>query len=174
MKGADRVNVWTAGLIIAVIASSTVATSVDRADAQAAPVTVRAAVDAALSQHPFVAAAQQALAAAQARLAQAQAGQNIHVVLSAGSSYGNAVSTGGVITTGPSSTSSSAAVSASLQIVNEQTRYQVRQAEAAVASAQAGLAAGPQGPGVTAAPAHFTGPRTPAGGINPQGALAPA
>src|SRR2546428_7385556 len=167
MKGADRVNVWTAGLIIAVIASSTVATSVDRADAQAAPVTVRAAVDAALSQHPFVAAAQQAVAAAQARLAQAQAGQNIHVVLSAGSSYGNAVSTGGVITTGPSSTSSSAAVSASLQIVNEQTRYQVRQAEAAVASAQAGLAPTPHGTGFTAAPAYFSGPRTPATATTP-------
>src|SRR3989454_7445651 len=122
MKGADRVNVWTAGLIIAVIVSSTVATSVHEADAQAAPVTVRAAVDAALSQHPSVAAAQQALAAAQARLAQAQAGQNIHVALSAGASYGNAVSTGRVITTGPASTSSSAAVSASVQVVNEQMR----------------------------------------------------
>ena len=153
-------NVWTAGLIIAVIASSTVATSVDQADAQAAPVTMRAAVDAALSQHPFVAAAQQALAAAQARLAQAQAGQNIHVVLSAGSSYGNAVSTGGVITTGPSSTSSSAAVSASLQIVNEQIRYQVRQAEAAVASAQAALAQVQQITGLTAAQAYFTVLRT--------------
>src|SRR3989441_6116090 len=145
MKGADRVNVWTAGLIIAVIASSTVATSVDRADAQAAPVTVRAAVDAALSQHPSVAAAQQALAAAQARLAQAQAGQNIHVALSAGSSYGNAVSTGGVITTGPATASSSAAGTASLQIVNAQIRDQVRQAEAAVASAQAGPGQAPEG-----------------------------
>ncbi|HVH30536.1 MAG TPA: channel protein TolC, partial [bacterium] len=53
--------------VIAALAVAAVATSPVVAIAQA-PITLRGAVDTALSQHPSVAAAQQALAAAQARL----------------------------------------------------------------------------------------------------------
>ncbi len=133
-----------------------VTTSVPVAHAQT-PVTLQAAVESALSQHPSVAAAQQALVAAQARLAQAQAGQNIQIVLSAGSSYGNAAT---IPPGGATGTNTSATVSASLLLVNQQIRYQVIQAEAAVASAQASLGQARQSAALTAAQAYFSVLRT--------------
>lgn len=149
-------NVWTSRALIAAIALATVASSVRVADAQA-PVTLQAVVDSALAQHPSVAAAQQALAAAQARLAQVKAGRNIQVALSAGSSYGNAAT---VPPGGPTGTTSSVGVSASLQLINLQVQYQVQEAEAAVASAQASLVQARQSAGLTAAQAYFTVLRT--------------
>src|SRR5713226_4404469 len=114
LEGAGGVNVWTLRGLITMTMFAVVTTSVPIAHAQA-PVTLQAAVESALSQHPSVAAAQQALVAAQARLAQAQAGQNIQIVLSAGSSYGNAAT---IPPGGATGTNTSATVSASLLLVN--------------------------------------------------------
>ena len=155
VKGEGRVNVWTFRGFIAVMTLAAVARSAGVASAQV-PVTLQAVVDSALSQHPSVAVARQALAAAQAKLAEARAGQNIQVVLSAGSSYGNTVSTGGTTTTGPAATSTSAKVSASLDLINLQARYQIKQAEAAVSSAEASLAQARQGAALAAAQAYFS------------------
>ncbi len=118
-----------------------------------APVTLTGAVESALSQHPSVTAAQQALVAAQARLAQAQAGRNIQVALTAESSYGN---TANIPPGGAGTTTTSATVSASLALINQQVHYQVKQAEAAVASAGAALAQARQDVALAAAQAYFS------------------
>lgn len=145
-------NVWTLRVFILVISLAVVATSAGPADAQV-PVTLQAAVSSALSQHPSVAVAQQALAVAQANLAEARAGRNIQLALVAGTSYGNSSDT---TTVGPTATSSSVKVSASLELLNLQARYQIRQAEAAVSSAEASLAQARQSAALTAAQAYFS------------------
>ncbi|TMJ06984.1 MAG: hypothetical protein E6G98_14035, partial [Bacillati bacterium ANGP1] len=145
-------NVWTLRVFILVISLAVVATSAGPADAQV-PVTLQAAVSSALSQHPSVAVARQALAVAQANLAEARAGRNIQLALVAGTSYGNSSDT---TTVGPTATSSSVKVSASLELLNLQARYQIRQAEAAVSSAEASLAQARQSAALTAAQAYFS------------------
>src|SRR5438132_3085180 len=152
VKGEGRVNVWTLRVFILVISLAVVATSAGPADAQV-PVTLQAAVSSALSQHPSVAVAQQALAVAQANLAEARAGRNIQLALVAGTSYGNSSDTTTVV---PTATSSSVKVSASLELLNLQARYQIRQAEAAVSSAEASLVQARQSAALTAAQAYFS------------------
>jgi len=146
------VNVWTLRVFILVISLAVVATSAGPADAQV-PVTLQAAVSSALSQHPSVAVARQALAVAQANLAEARAGRNIQLALVAGTSYGNSSDTTTVV---PTATSSSVKVSASLELLNLQARYQIRQAEAAVSSAEASLAQARQSAALAAAQAYFS------------------
>src|SRR5437773_7725507 len=118
------VNVWTLRVFILVISLAVVATSAGPADAQV-PVTLQAAVSSALSQHPSVAVARQALAVAQANLAEARAGRNIQLALVGGTSYGNSSDTTTVVPT--ATCSSSVKVSASLELLNLQARYQIRQ-----------------------------------------------
>jgi outer membrane protein len=143
------VNVWMLRGCTAVMALTVAAAP---AHAQA-PVTLQAAVSAALSQHPSVAAAQQGLVAAQARLAQVQAGRNIQVILTAQSSYGNAAN---FPPGGPTTATTTLPVSASVNLVNLQIQYQVNQAEAAVGSAAASLAQARQDAALTAAQAYFS------------------
>ncbi len=145
-------NVWTLRVFIVTMTLAVVITSAGVVDAQA-PVTLQAVVDSALSQHPSVAVAQQALAAAQARLAEVRAGRNVQVALTAATSYGNDTAT---TPGGPAMTTNSATVSASLELINIQARYQIRQAEAAVTSAEASLVQARQTAALTAAQAYFS------------------
>jgi outer membrane protein TolC len=115
--------------------------------------TLAATVESALSRHPSVAAAEQALAAAQARLTQARAGRSIQAAVTAQSSYGNALS---LPPGGPATAKNTGIVSASLDLVNLQARYQIDQAEAAVRSAEAALAGARQDAALSAATAYFS------------------
>lgn len=117
------------------------------------PVTLAAAVASALAQHPSVITAQQALIAAQARLAQVQAGRNVQVMLSAETSYGNSKN---VPVSDTTTTTTHVPVSASLELLNLQTRYQIQQAEAAVASAAASLTQARQDAALAAGQAYFS------------------
>lgn len=145
-------SVRTARGVIIALAVAVLAMHPVVASAQA-PVTLRGAVGTALSQHPSVAAAQQALAAAQARLVQARAAQNIQITLTAQSSYGNAAT---IPSGGPATNTNSAPVAASMSLVDRQVYYQVKQAEAAVASLGASYAQARQDIALAAAQAYFS------------------
>jgi len=123
-----------------------------QAPAAQAPVTLQEVVESALAQHPSVIAAQQTLIAAQARLAQAQAARSVQVALSAQAAYGNE----NVPPSNTIATTTRLPVSASLELLNLQTQYQIQQAEAAVASAAASLAAARQDAALTAGQAYFS------------------
>lgn len=118
-----------------------------------APVTLRGAVDTALTQHPSVAAAQQALVAAQARLVEAQAAQNIQITLTAQSSYGNAST---IPSGGPPTNTNGVPVAASMSLIDRQVYYTVKQAEAAVASLAASYTQARQDVALAAAQAYFS------------------
>src|SRR6266849_1806865 len=151
-KGSGGVSVRTVRGVAAALAVAVLAAHPLVASAQA-PVTLRGAVDTALSQHPSVAAAQQALAAAEARLVQARAAQNIQITLTAQSSYGN---TGTIPSGGPATNTSSAPVAASMSLIDRQVYYQVKQAEAAVASLGATYAQARQDVALAAGQAYFS------------------
>jgi len=130
-----------------------VANAVSAVQAQApVSVTLQAAVESALTQHPSVAAAQQSLVAAQARLAQARAGRNIQLAVTGETSYGNADN---LVPGGATTTTNSVTVAASLELVNLQTRYQIKEAEAGVASAEAALVKTRQDAALSAGQAYF-------------------
>ncbi len=114
--------------------------------------TLAATVESALLRHPSVAAAEQVLVAAQARLAQARAGRSIQAAVTAQSSYGNALN---LPSGGPATGKNTGTVSASVDLVNLQVRYQIEQAEATVKSAEAVLAAARQDAALAAATAYF-------------------
>src|SRR5258708_33996357 len=87
-NGSGGVSVRAVRGVAAALAVAVLAAHPLVASAQA-PVTLRGAVDTALSQHPSVAAAQQALAAAEARLGPARAAQENQVPPTAQTSDGN-------------------------------------------------------------------------------------
>src|SRR5712692_9888764 len=151
-KGLGGVSVRTARGAAAALAVAVLATYPVVAFAQA-PVTLQGAVGTALLQHPSVAAAQQALAAAQARLVQARAAQNVQITLTAQSSYGNAAT---VPSGGPATNTNSVPVAASMSLIDRQVYYQVKQAEAAVASLGATYAQARQDIALAAAQAYFS------------------
>ncbi|HVH31654.1 MAG TPA: TolC family protein, partial [bacterium] len=103
--------------------------------------------------HPSVAAAQQALAAAQARLVEAQAAQNIQITVTAQSSYGNAAT---IPTGGPATNTNGLPVAASMSLIDRQVYYTVKQAEAAVASLAASYTQARQDIALAAAQAYFS------------------
>ncbi len=128
-------------------------TAITVAWAQApAPITLQAAVESALAQHPSVAAAQQALVAALARLAQARAGRNLQLAVTGETAYGNADN---IPVGGPSTTTTSVTVAASVELVNLQTHYLIKEAEAGVASAEAALVKARQDAALAAGQAYF-------------------
>lgn len=137
----------TAALAIAILVTYPVVASAQ------ARVTLRGAVDTALTQHPSVAAAQQALVAAQARLVEAQAPQNIQITLTAQSSYGNAST---IPSGGPATNTNGVPVAASMSLIDRQVYYTVKQAEAAVASLAASYAQARQDVALAAAQAYFS------------------
>ncbi len=151
-KGLGGVSVRTARGAAAALAVAVLATYPVVAFAQA-PVTLQGAVGTALLQHPSVAAAQQALAAAQARLVQALAAQNIQITLTAQSSFGN---TGTIPSGGPATNTNSVPVAASMSLIDRQVYYQVKQAEAAVASLGATYAQARQDVALAAGQAYFS------------------
>jgi outer membrane protein TolC len=120
------------------------------AEAQAQPaVALRDAVEMALAHHPAVTAAQQALDAARARLAQVRAGLGPQVVIAVESAYGTVAAPAAPAWT------TTGEVRASVDLVNPLTRHQVAQAEAAVRVAEAALAAARQDAALAAAQAYF-------------------
>jgi outer membrane protein len=146
------VNAWTIRGLIGMTALAVATGAVPVAHAQA-PLTLQAAVDVALAQHPSVAVAQQALVAAQARLAEAQSAINLQVSVSDQSSNGNSAN---FPAGGATGTTNSLPVAATLQLVNQQVQYQVQQAQAAVASADASLVQARQDVALTAGQAYFS------------------
>ena len=142
----------TARGVAAALAVAVLATHPAVVSAQA-PVTLRGAVDTALSQHPSVAAARQALVAAQARLVEAQAAQNIQITVTAQSSYGNTTASP---PGGPATNTNGVPVAASMSLIDRQVYYQVKQAEAAVASLAASYTQARQDVSLAAAQAYFS------------------
>lgn len=133
----------------ATAAAAVVALAAAGASAQPA-LSLPAAVEMALARDPGVAAAQQAVDAARARLAQVRAGTALQVTVVVESGYGTTAAAPGApawTTTGE--------VRASLDLVNPVVRHQLEQAEAAVRSAEASAEVARRAAALAAAQAYF-------------------